>query len=60
MNEVTTILSALEQGDAHAAEQLLPLVQTLGDADVLRHVQIRSRPPKIFLVERTMSPIGPD
>ena len=26
MNEVTTILSALEHGDAHAAEQLLPLV----------------------------------
>jgi RNA polymerase sigma factor (TIGR02999 family) len=26
MNEVTTILSALEKGDAHAAEQLLPLV----------------------------------
>jgi RNA polymerase sigma factor (TIGR02999 family) len=26
MNEVTTILSAIENGDAHAAEQLLPLV----------------------------------
>jgi RNA polymerase sigma factor (TIGR02999 family) len=26
MNEVTTILSALEKGDPHAAEQLLPLV----------------------------------
>jgi RNA polymerase sigma factor (TIGR02999 family) len=26
MNEVTTILSALEHGDSHAAEQLLPLV----------------------------------
>src|SRR3954451_20079660 len=26
MNEVTRILSAMEQGDAHAAEQLLPLV----------------------------------
>src|SRR5215470_3820450 len=26
MSEVTTILSAIEQGDAHAAEQLLPLV----------------------------------
>src|SRR5919201_5699839 len=26
MNEVTRILSALEQGDAHAAAQLLPLV----------------------------------
>ena len=26
MSEVTRILSALEQGDAHAAEQLLPLV----------------------------------
>jgi RNA polymerase sigma factor (TIGR02999 family) len=26
MNEVTTILSALEQGDSNAAEQLLPLV----------------------------------
>jgi RNA polymerase sigma factor (TIGR02999 family) len=26
MNEVTTILSAIEQGDPHAAEQLLPLV----------------------------------
>jgi RNA polymerase sigma factor (TIGR02999 family) len=26
MNEVTRILSAVEQGDAHAAEQLLPLV----------------------------------
>ena len=26
MNEVTRILSAIEQGDAHAAEQLLPLV----------------------------------
>src|SRR6266704_3518563 len=26
MNEVTRILSALEQGESHAAEQLLPLV----------------------------------
>ena len=26
MNEVTRILSAMEQGDSHAAEQLLPLV----------------------------------
>src|SRR6516164_4583270 len=26
MSEVTQILSAIEQGDAHAAEQLLPLV----------------------------------
>src|ERR1700752_3372931 len=26
MNEVTRILSALEQGDPHAAEQLLPLL----------------------------------
>src|SRR5688572_16909092 len=26
MNEVTPILSAIEQGDPHAAEQLLPLV----------------------------------
>src|SRR5437667_3293894 len=26
MSEVTRILSAIEQGDAHAAEQLLPLV----------------------------------
>ena len=26
MNEVTRILSAIEQGDSHAAEQLLPLV----------------------------------
>src|SRR5213079_3173114 len=26
MNEVTRILSAMEQGDPHAAEQLLPLV----------------------------------
>jgi RNA polymerase sigma factor (TIGR02999 family) len=26
MNEVTTILSALEKGDAHVADQLLPLV----------------------------------
>ena len=26
MNEVTRILSALEQGDSRAAEQLLPLV----------------------------------
>src|SRR5438876_8707696 len=26
MNEVTRILSAIEQGDAHAAAQLLPLV----------------------------------
>src|SRR5262249_27056005 len=26
MSEVTRILSALEQGDSHAAEQLLPLV----------------------------------
>src|SRR3954452_12248717 len=26
MNEVTRILSAIEQGDQHAAEQLLPLV----------------------------------
>jgi hypothetical protein len=26
MNEVTQILSAIEQGDPHAADQLLPLV----------------------------------
>jgi hypothetical protein len=26
MSEVTSILSAIEQGDPHAAEQLLPLV----------------------------------
>jgi hypothetical protein len=26
MNEVTQILTAIEQGDPHAAEQLLPLV----------------------------------
>jgi hypothetical protein len=26
MNEVTRVLSAIEGGDAHAAEQLLPLV----------------------------------
>jgi hypothetical protein len=26
MNEVTIILSAMEKGDPHAAEQLLPLV----------------------------------
>jgi hypothetical protein len=26
MNEVTQILSAIEQGNPHAAEQLLPLV----------------------------------
>ena len=26
VNEVTRILSAIEQGDSHAAEQLLPLV----------------------------------
>jgi hypothetical protein len=26
MNEITRILSAVEQGDPHAAEQLLPLV----------------------------------
>jgi hypothetical protein len=26
MNEVTRILSAVEQGDPHAAEQLLPLI----------------------------------
>ena len=28
MNEVTRIMSAIEQGDPHAAEQLLPLVYT--------------------------------
>src|SRR6201984_1418646 len=28
MNEVTRILSAIEQGDSHAAGQLLPLVYT--------------------------------
>jgi hypothetical protein len=26
MNEVTQILNAIDQGDLHAAEQLLPLV----------------------------------
>jgi hypothetical protein len=26
MNDVTRVLSAMEQGDPHAAEQLLPLV----------------------------------
>jgi len=26
MNEVTRILSAIEQGDPHAADQLLPLI----------------------------------
>src|SRR5215472_2961472 len=33
MSEVTRILSAIEQGDPHAAEQLLPLVY-----DELRHL----------------------
>jgi RNA polymerase sigma factor (TIGR02999 family) len=37
MNEVTGILSAIEQGDAHAAEQLLPLVY-----DELRRLAARN------------------
>src|SRR3954469_12251771 len=36
MNEVTRILSAVDQGDPHAAEQLLPLVY-----DELRHLAAR-------------------
>ena len=36
MNEVTRILSAVEQGDTHAAEQLLPLVY-----DELRRIAAR-------------------
>jgi RNA polymerase sigma factor (TIGR02999 family) len=36
MNEVTRILSAIEQGDPHAAEQLLPLVY-----DELRKLAVR-------------------
>ena len=40
MNEVTRILSAIEQGDPHAAEQLLPLVY---DEQVDR-LQVAARP----------------
>src|SRR6202022_4689665 len=36
MSDVTRILSAIEQGDPHAAEQLLPLVY-----DELRHLAAR-------------------
>ncbi len=36
MNEVTRILSAIEAGDPHAAEQLLPLV----------HEELRARAVK--------------
>ena len=36
MSEVTRILSAIEQGDPHAAEQLLPLVY-----DELRNLAAR-------------------
>lgn len=40
MNEVTRILSAIDQGDPHAAEQLLPLVyqelRQLGAVQLLR------------------------
>jgi hypothetical protein len=39
MSEVTRILSAIEQGDPHAAEQLPPLVH-----DELRHARrVRTR-----------------
>jgi hypothetical protein len=33
MNEVTRILSAIEQGDPQAAAQLLPLVYTLDEGE---------------------------
>ncbi len=39
MSEVTRILSAIEQGDSSAAEQLLPLVY-----DELRQLQPGPRP----------------
>ena len=38
MNEVTRILSAIEEGDPHAAEQLLPLVY---DGDTAPAIEFR-------------------
>jgi RNA polymerase sigma factor (TIGR02999 family) len=43
MNEVTRILSALEQGDPHAAEQLLPLVYD--ELRALAAVKLAQEPP---------------
>ncbi len=38
MNEVTQILSTIEQGDPHAADKLLPLV----------YAELPSSPPKSY------------
>ena len=44
MSEVTRILSAVEQGDPHAAEQLLPLVyDELRKLAAARLAQVRGR-----------------
>jgi hypothetical protein len=45
MSDVTRILSAVEQGDSHAAEQLLPLVyEELRHFAGLGHEQVAAAP----------------
>ena len=58
MSEITRLLSAIEQGDPHAAEQLLSLVY-----DELRRLGARRivtrRPEFSFFFSEGMSIIGP-
>jgi len=64
MSEVTRILSAIEQGDDHAAERLLPLVYE----DLRRHAaatMVREKPgqtlsPTALVHEAYLRLVGPD
>jgi hypothetical protein len=53
MREVTRILSAIEQGDPHAAEQLLPLVY-----DELRRRAAPEQPGTALVREAPSPPTG--
>lgn len=65
MNEVTQILSDLAQGDAHAAEQLLPLVyeelRKLAAADPLKTGTLqRIKGGKTKILIRRYKPLAPE
>ena len=53
MSEVTQILSAIEQGDPHAAAQLLPLVyEELRQLAAQKLAQERPGQPQVGLVDQ--------
>lgn len=62
MNEVTRILSAIEQGDAHAAEQLLPLIydelRKLAAQRLAREAPGQTLPPTALVHEAYMRLVG--